>query len=374
MKVLMFTVLALRDIGGAEAVLVSLANALDRAGIDVSVVATRPDTSQSVAQRIASGIRLRFAPRLPIAALRTIAFRKVLAAASARFKPDILHCHDLRQALAAIRGIRRGPNSPLVLTVHTDVGTRPTRASRSALRRQERYRVALLAAEAVTVPSEFLAGQVRRFAPHLPAERIHVIPHGVETPDLSNATAGGPHPRRYVLAMGRLVSAKGFGLLISAFKHVIDRHCQVDLVIVGEGPEKAGLAGLAQQMGLEQRVVFPGVATGQQKAAWLRHAEIVIVPTFPARETFCLVALEAMAYGKAVLGTDSGALPELLDHGRAGHLVPAGNVTALAGAMDRLLADAVERDRLAAAARERAIGYSWDVAAGCYINLYQKLL
>ncbi len=133
---------------------------------------------------------------------------------------------------------------------------------------------------------------------------------------------------------GRLVPEKGVRLLVDA---VAGLEQAVHLVFLGEGPEEAGLRGRAAEAGVKDRVHFPGWVPSTEMPAWLAALDILALPSLTTRgwaEQFGRIAVEAMACGVPVVGSDSGEIPRVL--GDAGVVVPEGEVQALAGALEGL--------------------------------------
>jgi glycosyltransferase involved in cell wall biosynthesis len=106
-------------------------------------------------------------------------------------------------------------------------------------------------------------------------------------------------------------------------------------------------------------------------AAYFRRADLAVLPYRQAEQSGVLFT--ALAFGTPLLVSSVGGFPEIAAAGAAA-LVPEGDADALAGALQRLLADAGERDRLGAAGRAAAAGpYSWDAVAACHMELYDTL-
>jgi len=99
------------------------------------------------------------------------------------------------------------------------------------------------------------------------------------------------------------------------------------------------------------RVEFQGRVNPQQVEDWLQGIDLCVFPSI--WETFSYVALEALQAGKAIVGTATGAVPEILDHGQAGIIVPPGDVNALAKALRKLMADDDLRKILGESAKKR---------------------
>lgn len=108
----------------------------------------------------------------------------------------------------------------------------------------------------------------------------------------------------------------------------------------------------------------------EQKGELLRRALVVCLPS--RYEGWCMVAVEAAAAGKAVLGTNIDGLRDAVRHDETGVLVPSGDAGALAAGMRTLIADAPRRQALAAAARAWARGFGWDRLAEELENVYVR--
>jgi glycosyltransferase involved in cell wall biosynthesis len=179
-------------------------------------------------------------------------------------------------------------------------------------------------ADAVIVPSVFARERLRELGAPLDWERVHVLSPPVRVvASESRAVAGS-----YALVVSRLAAEKGVDVAIDAC-----RAAGVSLVVAGDGPERAALQ--ARAAGADVR--FAGHVDDAELAVLRAGAAIALVPSRSA-ETFGLAAAEAMAAGLPVVGSEVGALPELLD---APSLVPAGDVDALARAIDRLAGDRI---------------------------------
>jgi glycosyltransferase involved in cell wall biosynthesis len=185
----------------------------------------------------------------------------------------------------------------------------------------------------------------------VPASRMSVILNPVIVRD-RQVTADGPAPplpNPYVLGSGRLVHQKGFERLLEAFGRL--KPPGVHLVVLGEGPDRASLVGMAQEIGIEEYFHLPGRVADVD--IWYKHAECFVLSS--RYEGWGNVLIEAMANGCPVVSFDCNYGPsEILEGGANGLLVPEGDVEGLAKAMERVLKDGALRRDLAAKGMERA--------------------
>lgn len=193
----------------------------------------------------------------------------------------------------------------------------------------------------------------------LPRGRCHVVPNGVAIKAQRYAAAADtcrqvdpPIERRsrelVFGCVGQIAEHKGSDVALDAFGQLIAAGAQARLVFFGEGP----LEGALRRRVTEQRlpVEFAGYLSNRDDI--YTRLDLLLCPS--RRESSSNAVLEAMAVGRACIVSDAGGLPELIDDGRTGLVVPRGDVSALADAMRRLVNDAELQVRLGSAAREAA--------------------
>ena len=177
-----------------------------------------------------------------------------------------------------------------------------------------------------------------------------------------------------ILFVGRLVRAKGIDVLVDAMATVLTR-TQVHLTIVGDGPLRADLDGLAKRIRIADAVTFAGFLPPSDVHDLYRRTEVVVIPSIEA-EGLNLVALEAMASGAIVVATTVGGLAETMRDGLNGIVVEPGDRASLTAGLDRALAiaDAPEGEQLRAAARATAAAHDRDTAIAETVRRYRELL
>jgi L-malate glycosyltransferase len=271
----------------------------------------------------------------------------------ARLQPDLLHVHYASGygTLARLAGWR-----PTLLSVWgSDVYSFPERGPLQAWL----LRGNLRAAQALASTSEAMADQVRRLWPG--AGPITITPFGVDCTRFCPLPAERPHGQPLTIGTVKtLAPAYGIDLLLQAFAQLRQRlpATAMRLRLVGGGPQWAELQALAQRLGLADAVTFTGPVVHEQVPAQLRQLDLYVAPS--RHESFGVAVVEAMACGLPVLVSDAGGLPEVVQHGVSGLVVPAEDVAALTDALARLVADAGLRRRLAQAGRERVLAlYDW---------------
>lgn len=197
--------------------------------------------------------------------------------------------------------------------------------------------------------SHFCRSQVMALSDPAHWSRYRIVHCGV-APDLyrgeSRAASG-----KDVLFIGRLSQVKGMAVLIDAFARVAPQHPDAQLALVGDGPERAALERQVEALGLAARVRFLGFVSQQRVAEELARSDVLVLPSFA--EGLPVVLMEAGAAGMPVITTRIAGIPELVEDGVTGFVVPPGDMLSLAERLDQLLGDPDCRARMGAAARAR---------------------
>lgn len=348
--------------GGAERVMTLLANAWVDGGNEVTLITLASHQMDRypldpAVQRVAldvAGPSAHVLAALGHNAVRIRALRRAIAA----FRPDAV-ISFIAESNVRVLFAAMGLGVPVIISERTFLKDHHLRGVWRALRRWLYPRAAAVVAQTHRCASDLES---------LTGRRVDVIANPIVTdpaPSAPGALAqrrdessepparSGSH--RTLLAVGRLSPEKGFDLLIEAFAQVAARHREWNLVILGEGSLRGDLTQRIAAHHLGDRISMPGFVAHVRDA--MRRADLFALSSH--YEGFPNALLEAMAEGVACVSFDCDAGPrELIEHGRNGWLVPAGNVPALAKALDTLMGDAELRSRLGHAARRVSTTYA----------------
>jgi glycosyltransferase involved in cell wall biosynthesis len=254
-----------------------------------------------------------------------------------RLRPDVVHTHLVH---ADVYGALGAGRVPLVSTKHND-----DRFRLGPFRYVERE-LARRASRVIAITEALQRFCVDRVG--LPAAKVEVIHYGLDALPAAWGDAGEvpvPDGARVLLCVGRLVEQKGIDIAVRAVARVREQVPEAVLVVLGEGPERAGLEATSGE-----GVYLPGRVS--DVASWYRRAEVLV---HPARwEGFGLALLEAMLAGKPVVATRVSSAPEIVVDGETGLLVRPDEPAALAAAVIGLLADPAHATAMGQAGLARA--------------------
>lgn len=374
MRICLYTATALPKLGGQEAVVDSLARHFTRLGHEAVVLAPRPRRPlRADDARLPYTVRRH--PRFYSTRDFISLYRRFLTSAQARYRFDVIHCHDVYPTgyLAALGKRRLGV--PLVITSHGgDVRENNPRLEKGAI--PQRSLAALQAADALVSIGPFTERGFRRIYPEAP--RIVTIPNGIDLETYERAASRPPgldpaiQPSRYLLFLGRLAQRKGVDVLLDAVAQV-PPNGTVQLVVAGEGDERAELEARMRRLKLEDRVRFAGRVEGEQKIYLLQNALATVMPS-RVWEAFPLVVLETYAAGRGIIGSAVPGIVDLVQDGKTGMLFADEDAGALAGLLRPLFADPERCRQMGAEAHQVARDYSWESVAAKHLELYRRLM
>lgn len=307
-------------------------------------------------------------------------------------KPDLMHCHNIYHQLSpSIIGAAKSMGVPVVLTLHD---YKPVCPTYSRLRDEQpcslclegefgnvikhrcadgsfgksvllfleasvqRWMQSYEKVDAFIAPSRFMQESISH---RIPAGRIRLLYNGVDT----KAIQACPDDDGYVLYLGRLSAEKGVRTLLETHKLANDAW---PLVVAGTGP----LFDEFKQTYPNAR--FAGHVSGDALVNIVKRAAVVVVPS-EWYENCPMSVLEAMAYGKTVVGSRMGGIPELVMDGETGLLFEAGDTAELGEKIQRLMSDSVWRRKMGASARALAEQkFSLEKHNQGLLEIYESLL
>jgi len=368
-------------VGGLAAHVDGLSRALARAGHEVVVLTLHhPDAPDD---SVIEGVRVLRArtdlPWLPdsdfLARMSSANHKLVqLIAALDGWRPDIVHAHDWLAAWAG-DDLRALWGVPLVATIHATERGRNGGAIPSgqpASINSVEWWLTFQAATVITC-SRYMRDEVLG-AFQLPADKVRVVPNGVDArvwePAVPDQRGGGAP---LAVAWGRVQYEKGFQTLVSALPALRYRHPDLRVVVAGRGSYLGELEAIAQGLGVDHMVRFPGFVPDDELRRLLHTCRCAVIPSL--YEPFGIVALEALAAGAPLVAAASGGMAEVLEGTGAGLLYPPGDAGALAGALSRML----EEPGLAASSQAAGAHlvhdvYSWDAVGAATVPVYAALL
>lgn len=199
------------------------------------------------------------------------------------------------------------------------------------------------AANFVVCASYFMQAQAMRVAPTDCWNKFHIVHCGLDLPSVP-PRATSPGVRRIVCA-GRLSCEKGHAGLLDAFSTVLRKFPDLELVLVGDGPERGALSALASDLGVSNHVRFLGHTSERRTLEEIAAADMLVLPSF--MEGLPIVLMEAMAIGTPVIASRVAGVPELVVDGESGLLFTPSDWDQLAACINRLAGDEDLRKRLA---------------------------
>lgn len=257
-----------------------------------------------------------------------------------RFRPHLVHAHFATEATAAAREVAAAHGLPYTCTAHGyDVYRKPP--PDFAARAEG-------AAAMVTVSEANAAYIERTFG--VDRAKLHVIPCGI---DLERFAPGPGRDPSLIVAVARLNPVKRIDVLLDACAELRRRGVEFRCVVVGDGTRREELRQQHAALELGRHVTFAGALEQRDVARWWRRAGIAALSS--EREGMPVCLMEAAAAALPAVAPAMGGIPELVEDGVTGLLVPPLDPPALADALERLLRDRALATRLGAAARRRAL-------------------
>jgi phosphatidylinositol alpha-mannosyltransferase len=361
MRILLTCPYAWDSPGGVQVHVRELGERLRSRGHDV--LALGPGTvtpPESWILAVGRPVRLRYNRSVaPICPSRASARR--VREAMRRFRPDVVHAHEPLVPSSSLFALLAS-DAPVVATFHSG-------ATRSLLFD--------LAAPALRGIARRIAVRVAvsRTAESFASARIgggfKIVPNGVPLERFEAAQPARLPGGRRLLFVGRLDQRKGFPIAVRAFGRLVEEFADLWLVVAGDGPERDAVAALPSE--IRARVYMAGRVDNRDLPPLHAAADVFLAPSLGG-ESFGVVLVEAMAAGVPVVASRTAGYDEVVRDGVDGLLVAPGDPSAAAKAVRRLLRDPDLAGRLAAAGRERARAFSWDVVTDRLEAIYRDVM
>jgi len=292
---------------------------------------------------------------------------------------DVIHSHYWLSGLLGLR-LRERWDTPLVNMFHTlgELKRRANGGKEPAMRIDVERRVASEADVIVCASEHEKNALVDIYG--APEDRIAVVPCGVDLNRFRPLDKSvvrrflGLNGKRTILFVGRMEPLKGLDILLGAAARLDDDLPFQVLIVGGDGrstDELRHLKRLAVALGIEDRVSFVGPVGHDRLPLYYNAADICVVPSY--YESFCLVALEAMACGTPVVASRVGGLSATVRDGETGYLIPCHAPEPFATRLTTLLTDDHLRRAFGKAATEAVSGFGWENVADAIERIYQRL-
>lgn len=291
-----------------------------------------------------------------------------------RTRPDLIHIHHAYGSdprLTAALGQAAGEEVPLVVSEHgaPEDGRYVPPATRRTLAR------AGVVTAACTSAADTMARRIG-----LDPARMRIVPHGAGAPDDGSEPVAARRMREELgaaagtplfVCASRLEPEKGHAVLLEALTSLSKRGVACMAALAGEGSLREPLTRRAASLGIDASVRF--LDTAVELGALLRAADAVVIPS--RVDDLPFTALEAMVRGRPVVASAVGGLPDLIEDGVTGLLVPPGEPVALADALERLARRPDEARRMGLRASDMVReSYSWARVVESYESVYDEAL
>ena len=284
-----------------------------------------------------------------------------------KFKPDIVHSHYASSygLLGALTGFH-----PFIVSVWgSDVYSFP---EKSFLHRQI-IKFVLSKADVICSTSHTMARQAKLYT----SKKIEVVPFGVDTTIFKPMQVKSLFSEKDIVIGTVKTLEKKYGIeyLIKAFKIVSDKHknLPLKLLIVGGGSLEKELKELSKSLGIWDKTKFTGKIPFEEVPKY--HNMLSVSVSVSESESFGVAVVEAMACGKPVVVSNVGGLPEVVEDGKTGFVVPPRNPEETAKAIEKLVLNRKLRIKMGNAGRERVKRlYDWSKCVEKMMNLYKEVL
>ena len=277
------------------------------------------------------------------------------------FQPDVIHAHTLGFDSEIGAWLKRKLGCPLAVTTHGSDAAVPLQQGRI-----EQLRADCDEADRIIAVSSALKDKLRTCGTTTPVDTIvngfvpRQIPDGLSRQPLR------------MIQVCNLIPLKRVDVTIRAFAALQKQHADMELVIVGQGPERAALEALCHTLNVADRVRFLGQLPNETVFGELCQSTFFVMVSKP--EGFGIVYLEAMAAGCVTVGTEGEGIADVICSGENGFLLPADDFDAIAQVIRQCISDPEKAKTIAQRGQQDALGLTWKKNADQYLALFQTLL
>ena len=373
MKICMFTSSFLPTIGGLQYQVKWLAEGIAEQGEEIYLL-TPNDASAYIEQKndYPKNVNLTFGKSH---FSNIIKFRKVIQ----QIKPDIIHAHTIIPDGFYVLLARGLSKTPLIITSH-GIDIVKIKEINYGYRLNPIYSLIIKGVLKRCDKHVVVSNAMIKYASDAGSshDKIVVIPNGIPSRKEVAEEKVELIKEKYnlqdnycILTLSGMRPIKGLEYLIRALPIVLKEH-NVHLLMACKGEYEAYIKALIEKFNLSKHITFLGFVSGEEKLALLKACDIFCIPS--VFESFGIVILEAMQYGKPVIASEAGGMPEIIDNGKNGLLVPPKEPKKLADAICLLLDDENLRRTLGREAERSVNKYSIENVARRYIEIYEEVL
>ena len=277
------------------------------------------------------------------------------------FQPDVIHAHTLGFDSEIGAWLKRKLGCPLVVTTHGSDAAVPLQQGRA-----QQLRAECDAADRIIAVSSALKDKVCTCGT---TTQVDAIVNGFVPRQIPDGLSRQP---LRMIQVCNLIALKRVDVTIRAFAALQKQYADMELVIVGQGPERAALEALCQALNVADRVRFLGQLPNETVFGELCQSTYFVMVSKP--EGFGIVYLEAMAAGCITVGTEGEGIADVICSGENGFLLPADDPDAIAQVIRQCISDPEKAKTIAQRGQQDALGLTWQKNADQYLALFKTLL
>jgi len=282
-----------------------------------------------------------------------------------KYRPDILHAHFATSygIMGALTGFH-----PFIISVWgNDVFNFP----QISFIHKKILQYNLNRADSILSTSHVMAKETSKYT----SKPIIVTPFGVDLNIFQKRKTAKKNKHIVVGILKSLEDKYGIKYLLEAFKLLVNKNNNLKLLIVGGGTKETELRELTKKLGIEKQTKFQGKVEYDEVPKYHNQMDIEVYPSIVDSESFGVSVVEACACENPVVVTDVGGLPEVVEDGKTGFVVPVKNSSLLADAISKLISDKELRIRVGKAGRDRVNKlYDWNDNLDQMVKVYNKII